>query len=370
MNKLAIVILNYNGRHYLQKFLPTLLKYASNYPVYVADNHSSDQSVSYLKEEFPSVQILTFEKNYGFSDGYNRALDLIGAEYFILLNSDVEVTPGWLDPLLRLMDLNPKIAACQPKLLQYDDRSRFEYAGAAGGFIDQFGYPFCRGRIFKTMERDFGQYNDTCPVFWASGACMMIRSSVFKDLGGFDPDYFAHMEEIDLCWRMKLSGFDIYYCGESVIYHVGGGTLHESDPFKTYLNFRNSLITLIKNSRRSKLFAKLFMRLVFDLIASLKFLLFDSPGDAGAVIRANYDVYRIFRHHSGKRKRIKRDNKTLTNVYHRSVVLSYYLRGKKYFFNLGLIIPDTVIPAAEPFPEIHREGQGQVKNYRGTESDE
>ncbi len=353
MNKLAIVILNYNGRNYLQKFLPTVLKYAGSYPVFVADNHSSDHSVSYLQKEFPSVQILEFKKNYGFSEGYNRALERIEAEYCMLLNSDVEVTPGWLDPLIRLLDQNPGIAACQPKLLQYGKRSHFEYAGAAGGFIDKFGYPFCRGRIFKTMEQDFGQYNDTSSIFWASGACMLVRSSVFKDLGGFDPDFFAHMEEIDLCWRMKLSGFEIYYCGESVTYHVGGGTLHESDPFKTYLNFRNSLITLIKNSKRTWLIWKLFMRFVFDLAACMRFLFFDSPKVFLAVIRANYEVYRNLGHHLKKRTKIKRENKFLTNVYQGSLVFSYYFRGIKYFFNLGLIIPDTVVSAAQPLPEVH-----------------
>lgn len=360
MNKLAIVILNYNGRHYLEKFLPTVLKYAGNYPVYVADNHSSDQSVTYLKNEFPTIRVLPFEKNHGFSEGYNRTLDLIEAEYFMLLNSDVEVTPGWLDPLIRLMDGNSRIAACQPKLLQYNDRKQFEYAGAAGGFIDRYGYPFCRGRIFKTMERDYGQYDDTRPVFWASGACMMVRSSVYKSLGGFDPDFFAHMEEIDLCWRMKLAGYEIYYCGESVIYHVGGGTLPESDPFKTYLNFRNSLITLIKNSSRSVLVTKIFMRFIFDVVAGVKFLIFDSFRDSWAVIRANFDVYRKIRHHLKKRVDVKKANQSLDLVYPQSLVISYYIRGKKYFFNLGLIIPDTVVPASQPFPEIHGESERQI----------
>jgi GT2 family glycosyltransferase len=360
MNKLAIVILNYNGRHYLEKFLPTVLKYASNYPVYVADNHSSDQSVAYLKKEFPAVRILPFENNFGFSEGYNRALNRVEAEYFLLLNSDVEVTPGWLDPLIRLMDGNPRIGACQPKLLQYNDRKRFEYAGAAGGFIDRYGYPFCRGRIFKTMERDYGQYDDTCPVFWASGACMMVRSAVYKDLGGFDPDFFAHMEEIDLCWRMKLSGYDIFYCGESMIYHVGGGTLHESDPFKTYLNFRNSLITLIKNSKRSNLIPKIFIRFLFDVVACIKFLFFDSPGNSWSVIQANFDTYRRIRHHLKKRVDIGRKQTSLDGIYRGSLLFSYYMRGKKYFFNLGLIIPDTIVPAPQPLPEIHGKSERQV----------
>lgn len=355
MNKLAIVILNYNGRHYLQRFLPTVLEYAGNYPVYIADNNSSDHSVSYLKKEFPTVHLVEFTKNYGYSEGYNRVLNQIEATYYMLLNSDVEVTPNWLDPLIRLMDRNPNIAACQPKLLQYDRRSYFEYAGAAGGFIDKYGYPFCRGRLFKTMERDYGQYDDTRPIFWASGACMLVRSSVFNRLRGFDPDFFAHMEEIDLCWRMKLSGYEIYYCGESVIYHVGGGTLHESNPYKTYLNFRNSLVTLIKNSKRKRLAGKLFMRLIFDFVAFFKFLFFDSVRESGAVIRANYDVYRRVGYHLKKRIKIKRENKYLSNVYRGSLVYSYYFRRKKYFFNLYLIVPNTVVSATQPLPEIHRE---------------
>jgi hypothetical protein len=370
MDKLAIVILNYNGRHYLQKFLPTVLNYSDNHPVYVADNFSSDQSVNYLKKEFPTIRLIEFKKNHGFSEGYNRALKQIRAEYYMLLNSDVEVTPDWLDPMIELLDRDHKIAACQPKLLQYNRKDYFEYAGAAGGFIDAYGYPFCRGRIFRTMERDYGQYNATVPIFWASGACMLVRSEVFIRLGGFDPDFFAHMEEIDLCWRIKLAGYRIYYCGESFIYHVGGGTLPESNPLKTYLNFRNSLITLIKNCNPRSLVGKLGIRLFFDIMVCLKFFLFDSPGDSVAVVRANYQVYRKLHYYRKKRKKIKRVNEKPAGIYPGSIVISYYLLGRKFFFNLRSIVPDPVVPSAEPLSEVHGEGKGKIKNNRGSERKE
>jgi len=353
MDKLAIVILNYNGRHFLQKFLPTVIKYAGNYSIYVADNASSDNSAKFLRANYPSVILIEFSENFGYSEGYNRALEQIQSDYYLLLNSDVEVTPSWLDPLIQLMDQNPNVAACQPKLLEYHRKEYFEYAGAAGGFIDHYGYPFCRGRIFRTMEKDYGQYDDTIPIFWASGACMMVRSKVFKALGGFDPDFFAHMEEIDLCWRMKLSGFDIYYCGESCIYHVGGGTLDESDPYKTYLNFRNSLITLLKNERREVLIIKLVIRFIFDMIAALKFLIIDSFDNSKAVIRANYNVYRRIRYFIKKRKTVDRKNKYISNIYPYSIVLSYYLFRKKLYFNLSSIIPNSVVSATQPLSKIH-----------------
>jgi len=370
MDKLAIVILNYNGRHYLQKFLPSVLKNSNNFPVYVADNFSSDDSINYLKKEFPTIRLIEFKKNFGFSEGYNRALGRIHAEYYMLLNSDVEVTPNWLNPLVKLMDENRHIAACQPKLLQYFQKEYFEYAGAAGGFIDKYGYPFCRGRIFRTMEKDFGQYDDSCPVFWATGACMLVRSEIFTRLGGFDPDYFAHMEEIDLCWRMKLAGFTIYYTGDSVIYHVGGGTLPESDPFKTYLNFRNSLITLVKNGKSAGLIWMMGVRFFFDLLACLKFLLIDSPGDSKAVLRANYHVYRKIGYYLKKRKGIYREMENVGSVFRGSIVISYYLFGRKFFFNLGSIIPDPVVSAAQPLPEIHGKSKRKVQNDGGSKGKE
>jgi GT2 family glycosyltransferase len=370
MEKLAVVILNYNGSHYLQKFLPTVLAHSAQYSVYVADNSSTDDSISLLKDQFPSVKLIEFDKNYGFSEGYNRALEKIPAEYYMLLNSDVEVTTGWLDPMVELLDENPGIAVCQPKLLQYHNRSFFEYAGAAGGFIDQYGYPFCRGRIFRKMERDYGQYDDTRSVFWATGACMLIRSDLFRGSGGFDPDFFAHMEEIDLCWRLQLSGYAVYFCGDSQVYHVGGGTLHQSNPFKTYLNFRNSLITLIKNSNKNGLYRRLIIRGLFDLIAGIKFLFFESAGNFRAVLRANVHVYKKFKYHLNKRKTICRKRENLPNILPYSIVSSYYISGRKFFFNLDSIIPDPVVTTSEPFPEIQRKSKGQIYDYRGSEGEE
>ncbi len=370
MEKLAIVILNYNGRHFLQKFLPNVIKHASGFSIYVADNASNDRSVEFLRANFPSVILIEFDKNFGYSEGYNRALSQIRSDYCMLLNSDVEVSPNWLDPLIQLMDQNPNIAACQPKLLAYHRKEYFEYAGAAGGFIDRYGYPFCRGRIFRTMERDYGQYDNTIPIFWASGACMMVRLNVFQALGGFDPDFFAHMEEIDLCWRMKLAGHEIYYCGESYIYHVGGGTLNESDPYKTYLNFRNSLITLLKNARRKVLVVRLMIRLLFDLIAALKFLISGSLGDSKAVIQANFHIYHRFRYYMRKRDIVNRTKKYISNVYPYSIVLSYYFFRKKFFFNLSSVIPNPVVSSTKPFPKIHRESQGEVQDYRRSKSKE
>ena len=345
MDKLAVVILNFNGSHYLEKFLPLVLSRSSGYPVYVADNFSTDNSLTLLRKKFPGVQIIEFSRNYGYSDGYNRALQKISAQYYMLLNSDVEVTEAWLDPLVDLLDRDPLIAACQPKLVQYHNRSLFEYAGAAGGFIDQYGYPFCRGRIFHTIEHDYGQYDDTRPVFWASGACMLIRSSVFHESGGFDPDYFAHMEEIDLCWRIQRSGYRIFYCGDSVVYHVGGGTLPSSDPLKTYLNFRNSLITLIKNSGKKGFYRKLALRALMDIAASFKFLFSGATGSFQAVVRANYHVYRRIRIHMQKRRSQHPGSTTSANIYPHSLAFDYYLRGKKFFFNIDSVIPDPVVTA-------------------------
>ena len=244
IDKVAIVILNYNGRNFLEKFLPSVIEYTENAPLYVVDSASEDGSAEWIENHYPTVKILRLPKNYGYAGGYNRALQRIEAEYYVLLNSDVEVTPQWLTPLTDLLDKDPTIAACQPKLLAYHDKSQFEYAGAAGGYIDWLGYTYCRGRIFYHNETDRGQYDTTVPIFWASGACLMIRARLFHAMGGFDEDFFAHMEEIDLCWRLHLAGHEVYCCPQSVVYHVGGGTLPPSSPFKTYLNYRNSLAML------------------------------------------------------------------------------------------------------------------------------
>lgn len=347
MDKVAVIILNYNGKHFLEKFLPDIIRYNDGYPVYVADNHSTDQSVEFLESNYPEeVIIIKLEDNFGFSGGYNKAVINIDAEYYVFLNSDIEVTEGWIRPLLSLLESNTKIAACQPKLLDFNEKNRFEYAGAAGGYIDLLGYPFCRGRVFQTYEKDYGQYDDIVPIFWASGACMMIRSKVFKDLGGFDDDYFAHMEEIDLCWRIKRSGLEVYYNSESAIYHVGGGTLHESNPFKTYLNFRNSLITLIKNDNPFALLWKVPARLLFDVIASAKFLITNSFRDTFAVIRADFYVIRRLLYYIKKRKKCQNDNNRQLGVYNKSIVISYYFLRRKFFFNLRSIVPDHIISSS------------------------
>ena len=249
MIQIAVVILNWNGRHYLEKFLPGVVKYSSEpgIQVVVADNGSTDDSLKFLRQQYPEITIIEFDKNHGYAEGYNKALKLITARYFVLLNSDVEVTPNWLNPLVCLMEQDDKIAVCMPKIRSFDNRGYFEYAGAGGGFIDRFGYPFCRGRILNHIEEDTGQYDSVREIFWASGACLFIRSELFIQSGGFDPGFFAHMEEIDLCWRFKNQGYKILYSPDSIIYHVGGGTLPNQHPGKLYLNFRNNLFVLYKN---------------------------------------------------------------------------------------------------------------------------
>lgn len=345
MDKLAIIILNYNGKSFLEKFLPDVLKYNEGFPVYVVDNASTDQSVSYLDANFKNeVRCIRLEKNYGFCGGYNRAADAIKAEYFILLNSDIQVTAGWLQPLLSLMEGNPIIAACQPKILDFKQKDHFEYAGAGGGYIDILGYPFCRGRIFQSIETDYGQYNDIAQVFWASGACMMIRSEIFKSLGGFDEDYFAHMEEIDLCWRIRKSGQQVFYNGLSEVFHLGGGTLSQSNPYKTYLNFRNSLITLIKNESNTAIWWKVPARFLLDMIASVKFLFKDTYKDALAVIRADIHVLTKLLYYRRKKIQFGKKGKQTGGSYRKSIVFSYYILHRRFFFNIRSIVPDHVVP--------------------------
>ena len=270
--KAAVVVLNWNGKAWLEKFLPTLVKYSQEATVFVADNASTDDSVDFVKNNFPNVKIIINHTNGGYSKGYNDSLKQIDAEYFVLINSDIEVTVDWLSPIIDLMDSDKKIAACQPKLLDYNNRNTFEYAGASGGFIDNLGYPFCRGRIFDDLEQDNGQYNDAIEVFWATGACLFVRASHFNEIDGLDEDFFAHQEEIDLCWRLKNKGYKIMVQPKSVVYHVGGGTLNTGSPFKTHLNFRNNLFMLFKNLPTFSLFIIIPTRLVLDGIAVLTFL--------------------------------------------------------------------------------------------------
>ena len=267
----AIVILNWNGKKLLQQYLPSVVKYSLGCDVIVADNGSDDDSVEYVQTNFPMVRIIKLDKNYGFTGGYNRALKQVYAQYYVLLNDDVEVTKGWVNPVIKMMQQDTQIAVCQPKLMSYVNKNKFEYAGAAGGYIDYLGYPFCAGRIFERTEDDNGQYDKPREIFWASGAAMFVRSDLFHALGGLDEDFFAHMEEIDFCWRAKNAGYKIMYCPDSTVYHYGGGTLNKISPRKTFLNFRNSLLLLYKNLPASKLQNVLNKRKYLDKLAAFVF---------------------------------------------------------------------------------------------------
>lgn len=336
MDKVAVVILNYNGRSFLEKFLPQVVLYSKGARVYVADNGSSDSSLTFLQNYFPSVNVIRLEKNEGFCKGYNTALQGLDFEYYVLLNSDVDVTADWMAPLLKLMEEHPEIGACQPKIRSYTAPAFFEHAGAAGGFIDKWGYPFCRGRIFNVLEKDAGQYDDTRPIFWATGACMMVRASLYHALEGLEEDFFAHMEEIDLCWRIQYAGFQVYYCGESLVYHVGGGTLPKSNPRKTFFNFRNGLALLYRNLPQKRLYATLFIRLLLDGVAGIKFLLEGSPADCMAVIQAHLAFYRHLPEWHNKRKKIQSEvkNSCVTGIYHPSIVFMHFVRGNQTFQEL------------------------------------
>lgn len=332
--KIAVVILNWNGRKFLEKFLPGVI--ACNSPgaeIIVADNASDDTSVAFVQEHYPSVRVIVNARNGGFAKGYNDALQQVEAEYYVLLNSDVEVTPGWIDKVIRLMDEDKNIAACQPRIRAYDNRDYFEYAGAAGGFIDKFGYPFCRGRILDHLEADYGQYDDVREIFWATGACMFVRAEYYHKVQGFDEDFFAHMEEIDLCWRLKNLGHTVFYCPDATVYHVGGGTLSKTSPRKTYLNFRNNLILICKNHPPHLFAAKLFTRMVLDGIAGIKFIASGQFSHFTAVLKAHWSFYATFGTTLKKRRALKKNIRqyTTTAVYIHSIIADYYLRGKKTF---------------------------------------
>ncbi len=333
--KVAVVILNYNGASMLERFLPFVVKYSSGAEIVVADNASTDDSLA-VASGFPSVRVVQLDRNYGFADGYNKALAQVDAEYFLLLNSDVEVTDGWLEPLLSFMENTPDAVACQPKILAYNNKGNFEYAGAAGGFIDRYGYPYCRGRLFVTVEQDNGQYDDVCRIFWATGAAIMVRSSAFHAAGGFDGRFFAHMEEVDLCWRMLARGGGIYAVPGSKVYHVGGATLNKSNPQKTFLNFRNNLLMLYKNLPDDELRSVMSMRAVLDYVAALKFLLTGSWSDFKAVIRAR----REYRRMRGEYRGVREQNlaAALFPVIEErsafSLLWQYYVKGKKYYSQL------------------------------------
>ena len=336
-SNVAVVILNYNGKSFLEKLLPGVIAHSGKAAIYVADNGSTDDSNDFLKTHFPQVTIVSNPGNYGYAGGYNLALQHIQAKYYILVNSDIEVTPNWIEPLLSQMEKNPKLAACQPKLLDFNHRDRFEYAGASGGFIDAYGYPFCRGRLFNSVEEDKGQYNQAAEIFWATGACMMVRSEVFHQCGGFDSHYFAHMEEIDLCWRMKNIGYSISVEPQSVVYHVGGGTLDKLSTQKTFLNFRNNLSTLTKNHPSRFLLPKLIYRMILDGIAACKFFIEGQPAHFAAVIRAHFAYYRWIPRLLRERKRMRQHpdfKDTKSGIYRGNVVMGYFLVGKKKFSDL------------------------------------
>lgn len=325
--KIAVVILNWNGAQLLEQFLPKIIQFSPEATIYVADNASTDNSINVLKNSFPEVEIIINQQNYGFAKGYNEALKKVNADVFALVNSDIEVTPDWLKPIIKTFQTEKNTAIIQPKILDYKDKSKFEYAGAAGGFIDAYGFAFCRGRIFDTVEEDFNQYNDVVEIFWASGACFFIRSEIYNELKGFDDTFFAHQEEIDLCWRAFNKNYTIKYIPNSVVYHIGGATLQHGNPKKTFLNFRNSLFMLTKNLPKNKLFSRLFIRLSLDGIAGIQFILKGKPKHCWAILKAHFDFYKNLTSNYKKRQEYQR--KDYYKI--KSIVYTYFLKNGKIF---------------------------------------
>ena len=334
----AIVILNWNGAAFLRQFLPGVITHADGARVIVADNASTDDSVEVLAREFPLVELLLLDRNLGFCEGYNQALAQVDSEYFVLLNSDVEVTLGWLRPLRDLLEINPRVAAVQPKILAHADPTYFEYAGGGGGYLDRLAYPFCRGRLFDTLEKDLGQYDDPRPVAWASGACLLVRRAAWQALGGLEPAFFAHMEEIDFCWRLQNAGHEVWYHGGSAVQHVGGGTLPKTSPRKTYLNFRNGLALLYKNSAPSELAGALTQRLLLDGVAGLRFLAGGQLRNFWAVLRAHFAFYGRLNYWQKRRRAASPHLRVAerAGVYPGSVVWAYFAKGQRKFSQLGL----------------------------------
>ncbi len=333
MVQTAVVILNWNGVNFLEKFLPSVCRYSeSEASIYVIDNASNDNSVAFLHTNYPQVKIIQNTSNGGFSKGYNEGLAQIEAKYFVLLNSDVEVSSGWISPIIKMMESDSEIAACQPKIKSYHQKNYYEYAGACGGFMDNYYYPFCRGRILDSVEEDTGQYDTSMEVFWASGASLFVRADLYKQLGGLDEDFFAHMEEIDLCWRLKNEGYKIMVCHQSTVYHVGGGTLSKINPRKTFLNFRNNLFIITKNVAKNKLYSTLFKRMLLDGIAAFKFFFSGSASHAQAVLKAHLEFYSYFQKMKKKRNPLLSfQNKALKTHYKKSVIWEYYIcKHKKY----------------------------------------
>jgi GT2 family glycosyltransferase len=338
MNRIGIVILNWNGKKLLEQFLPSVIAHSKREwaDVIVADNASSDDSISFLSETYPDLQVIQLDKNYGFAEGYNKALQELSHTYFVLLNSDVEVSTNWLDPIYSQFENDPKIAVAQPKIKAFHNKTKFEHAGASGGFIDYLGYPFCRGRILDQIENDTQQYDSEMDIFWASGAALFIRAELYKEVGGLDGDFFAHMEEIDLCWRIKNRGYRIIAEPKSTVYHVGGATLPYNSPNKLFLNFRNNLFMLHKNLPENKLYSILLQRMILDGVAAIKFLLGGEFSNFGAVFKAHLSYYSMLPKIRKKRKkliplvRLKKHNE----MYPNSIIFDFYLRKKKHFADI------------------------------------
>ncbi len=339
MNKnptVAVVILSWNGAKFLQQFLPSVVASTySNVVMYVADNASTDNSLAILAKNFPTVKVIALKENLGFTGGYNAALKQVKSDYYVLLNQDVEVEPDWIEPVIQLMESSADIAACQPKIKAFHNKDHFEYAGAAGGYIDRYGYPFCRGRIFETVEKDHGQYDDARQIFWATGACLFIKSTLYHKLGGLDERLFAHMEEIDLCWRLQNKGYKIMYCPKSVVYHVGGGSLPQGSPRKTYLNFRNNLIIIHKNTPTPEAVYLIISRLILDHVAAYTILFKGNWRTFLAIGKAHrHYVGGVFKWHHIKNNAYL---KSLNGVYPKNIVWQYFVKKKRFFSKLDIL---------------------------------
>lgn len=333
----AVVILNWNGRHFLERFLPSLLRHtpAETAEIIVADNASTDDSVPFMRQYYPQIRLIENDANYGFAEGYNRALSQVEADYYVLLNSDIEVSPHWVEPVIAMLEADPTAAAAQPKLRAYDRPTLFEYAGAAGGFIDRLGYPFCRGRLFDSVEEDRGQYDTPREIFWATGAALFVRAGLYRKFGGLDAAFFAHMEEIDFCWRLKNFGYKILYCPESTVYHVGGGTLPKSSPRKTFLNFRNNLCLLYKNLTPGRFRRVFCQRIALDFVAALSFLASGGPAECAAVFKAYGAFFKMRRQYRADYDLLPR-HAYVNDTYLGSIVADYHLRRIRRFDQLSL----------------------------------
>lgn len=334
MPAIAVVILNWNGKSLLEKFLPSVTAFSKEASVYIIDNGSTDDSISFVSKNYSEITIIQNKQNLGFCEGYNQGLESISADYYILLNSDIEVTPNWLKGPIELMEANEKIAACQPKIKAFNNKKEFEYAGAAGGYIDKYGFPFCKGRVFNALEEDNGQYNENAQILWASGAALFIRADIYKQLKGLDSSFFAHMEEIDLCWRINNIGKEVWYCASSEVFHVGGATLDKSNPKKTFYNFRNGLALLYKNHPKKGLIPTILIRLVLDGIAGLYFLLQGNPLHTIAVTKAHFSFYGKFNFYRKQRHNSLLPQSSLSIIYNKSIVKNHFIEGIKKFSEL------------------------------------